>query len=100
MDSYLHGPGGAHLLLLSCCYLHAACCADDRVSRKTVTPALLAAKQLLWSTHPHVMCASYLSMLQILDEQIVAFNHNMAIIRAYHVSWWDRISVRGECMVL
>lgn len=28
---------------------------------------------------------------QILDEQIVAFNHNMAIIQAYHVSWWDRI---------
>lgn len=27
---------------------------------------------------------------QILDEQIVAFNHNIAIIRAFKVSWKDR----------
>lgn len=32
--------------------------------------------------------------MQILDEQIVAFNHNIAIIRAFHVSWVDRIMVR------
>ncbi|PRW60607.1 40S ribosomal S21-2 [Chlorella sorokiniana] len=28
---------------------------------------------------------------QILDEQIVAFNHNIAIIQAFRVSWADRI---------
>lgn len=31
---------------------------------------------------------------QILDEQIVAFNHNIAIIRAFKVSWKDRFQVR------